>query len=49
MDNGLLSAKAMAGISTFNAMNTPPDKVLVGVEQFDNNQNRTRNFNSMRR
>jgi hypothetical protein len=49
MDNGLLSAKAMAGISTFNAMNTPPDKVLVGVEQFDNNQNRNRNFNSMRR
>ena len=27
VDNGLLSAKAMAGISTFNAMNTPPGQV----------------------
>ena len=27
VDNGLLSAKAMAGISSFNAMNTPPGQV----------------------
>jgi hypothetical protein len=27
VDNGLLSAKAMAGISTFNAMSTPPGQV----------------------
>jgi hypothetical protein len=31
VDNGLLSAKAMAGISTFNAMNTPPGE-LYGLE-----------------
>ena len=44
VDNGLLSAKAMAGISTFNAMNTPPDKVLVGVEQFENPPVKSRNM-----
>jgi hypothetical protein len=38
VDNGLLSAKAMAGISSFNAMNTPPGE-LSGLE----------NRNSMRR
>ena len=38
VDNGLLSAKAMTGISTFNAMNTPPGE-LSGLE----------NRNSMRR
>jgi len=27
-DNGLLGAKSMLGISSFNAMNTPPDQVL---------------------
>lgn len=31
VDNGLLSAKAMTGISTFNAMNTPPGE-LSGLE-----------------
>jgi hypothetical protein len=40
VDNGLLSAKAMTGISTFNAMNTPPGQV-TGVDN--------RNTNSMRR
>jgi len=39
-NSGLLSARAMAGISTFNAMNTPPGEVL-GAD--------TRNVNSMRR
>ena len=38
VDNGLLSARAMTGISTFNAMNTPPGE-LSGLE----------NRNSMRR
>jgi hypothetical protein len=38
VDTGLLSAKAMAGISSFNAMNTPPGE-LSGLE----------NRNSMRR
>ena len=38
VDSGLLSAKAMTGISTFNAMNTPPGE-LSGLE----------NRNSMRR
>ena len=38
VDNGLLSAKAMTGISTFNAMNTPPGQA-TGLE----------NRNSMRR
>ena len=28
VDNGLLSAKSIAGISSFNAMNTPPDQAL---------------------
>ena len=31
VDNGLLSAKAMTGIATFNAMNTPPGE-LSGLE-----------------
>jgi hypothetical protein len=38
VDNGILSAKAMTGISTFNAMNTPPGQA-TGLE----------NRNSMRR
>jgi hypothetical protein len=38
VDNGLLSTKAMTGISTFNAMNTPPGQA-TGLE----------NRNSMRR
>jgi hypothetical protein len=38
VDSGLLSARAMTGISTFNAMNTPPGE-LSGLE----------NRNSMRR
>lgn len=44
VDNGLLSAKAMAGISSFNAMNTPPGEVLVGVEEFENPPARNRNM-----
>ena len=45
MDNGLLNAKAMTGISTFNAMNTRPGQVLVDPNEINNPPN----INRMRR